>query len=216
LNPGIYSSIMASGTARLTLNAGIYLIEGGGFTVTGSASVSGTGVMLYNTGRNYPNNGGSFGGLTLSGTRTFSLSAPTSGTYAGVVIYQPSANTRAIALNGTAATGLTGTVYAPAALLTLSGNASLQGAVVVNQLSLSGNATSTLAVDGSGSSSGTAGQLLAGDLLVYVNDPNALFTADELARIQDAVNAAAGLLAPYGVSVSETTDSTAANVTIDT
>jgi hypothetical protein len=107
-------------------------------------------------------------------------------------------------------------VYAPAALLTLSGNATLQGAVDVNQLSLSGNASSSLATDGTSSSTGTAGQLLAGNLLVYVNDPTGLFTADLLARIQDAVYAADSTVEPYGVSVTETTDSTVANVTIDT
>jgi hypothetical protein len=216
INPGIYSSISASGNASLTLNPGIYIIEGGGFTVTGNASVSGTGVMIYNTGSNYPNNGGSFGGLTISGAGTVSLSAPTSGTYAGIVIFQPAANTRAISLSGNAASGLTGTVYAPAALLTLSGNATLQGAVVVNLLSLSGNASSTLSVDGSNGSSGAAGQLLAGNLLVYINDLNGLFTADELARIQDAVNAVDATVEPYAVSVTETTDSTAANVIVDT
>jgi hypothetical protein len=133
-----------------------------------------------------------------------------------VVLFQPSANTRAISLSGNAVQGLTGTVYAPAALLSLSGNATLNGAVVVNQLSLSGNAASTLAVDGADSSAGTAGQLLVGNLVVYVNDPSGLFTTDELTRIQDAVNAADATVEPYGVSVTETTDSTLANVTIDT
>jgi parallel beta-helix repeat protein len=216
INPGIYSSIKVSGNASLTLNPGIYLIEGGGFTVTGNASVSGTGVMIYNTGSNYPNNGSNFGGITLSGNGTFNLSAPTSGAYAGIVLFQPTANTRAISLSGNASSGLTGTIYAPAALLNLSGNATLSGAVVVNQLALSGNASSTLAVDGSSGGAGTAGQLLAGDLLVYVNDPSHLLTTDELGRIQDAVNVAAGEVAPFGVSVSETTDSSAANVTVDT
>jgi uncharacterized delta-60 repeat protein len=217
LNPGIYTSIKASGTASLTLNPGVYLIEGGGFTVTGSASISGSGVTLYNTSSTYPSSTGSYGGITLSGTGTFSLTAPSSGSYAGVVIFQPKANTRAISLSGGAAAGLTGTVYAPGALLSLSGNASLNGALVVNELSLTGNASSTQSSDASDVSAGsTAGQLLAGDLLVYVNDPNSLFTSDELARIQDAVNAVAAIVAPYGISVSETTDSTAANVTIDT
>src|SRR5262249_22312574 len=116
---GIYASIKASGSASLTLNPGVYLIEGGGFAVTGSASVSGSNVLIYNTGSNYPNNTGSFGGLTISGQGTVSLSAATTGAYAGIVIFQPAANTRAISLSGNAANGLTGTVYAPAALLTL-------------------------------------------------------------------------------------------------
>src|SRR5262249_2966866 len=159
-------------------------------------------------------NTGSYGGITLSGTGTFSLTAPTSGPYAGVVIFAARANTRAIALSGSAAAGLTGTVYAPAALLFLGGNASVTRALGVNQLALSGNAASTQSVDASDISAGsTASQLLAGDLLVYINDPSGLFTADELARIQDAVNAVNAVVAPYGISVTETTDSTVANVT---
>jgi hypothetical protein len=174
-------------------------------------------VTIYNTSSNYPSSTGSYGGITLSGNGTFSLTAPTSGPYPGVVIFQPSANTRAISLSGNAAQGLAGTVYAPAALLSLSGNATVNGALVVNQLSLSGNAASTQAVDNSDVSGGsTAGQLLAGNLLVYVNDPGGLFTADELARIQDAVNAVDAVVEPYGVSVAETTDPTLANVVIDT
>jgi hypothetical protein len=77
LCPGIYKSISASGNASLTLNPGVYLIEGGGFTVTGNASISGTGVTIYNTSSTYPSSTGSYGGITLSGNGTFSLTAPT-------------------------------------------------------------------------------------------------------------------------------------------
>ena len=49
ISAGVYSQITVSGNARLTLNAGIYVIEGGGFSVSGNGSVSGTGVMIYNT-----------------------------------------------------------------------------------------------------------------------------------------------------------------------
>src|SRR5262249_47020470 len=92
INPGIYSQINVSGNARLTLKSGIYTIEGGGFTVTGKASVSGAGVMIYNAGSNYPGTGGNFGGITLSGSGTFNLSAPTSGPYVGVLIFQSRQN----------------------------------------------------------------------------------------------------------------------------
>jgi hypothetical protein len=219
LNPGIYKQISISGKASVTLNPGLYLIEGGGVTVSGNASLTGTNFMIYNTSSNYPLATGSYGGITLSGNGTFSLTAPTTnanGVDAGIVIFQPTANTRAISLSGNAANGLTGTLYAPAALLSMSGNAKVSGSLVVDQLSESGNASSTVTVDGGGSSAGTAGQLLAGNLLVYVNDPNNLLTADELARIQDAVNAVNAVVAPYGESVAETTDSTVANVTVDT
>jgi hypothetical protein len=216
LNSGIYTSIRASGTASLTLNPGIYLIEGGGITVTGGASIAGSGVMIYNTSSTYPSSTGHYGGITLSGSGSFSLTAPTSGEYAGIVIFQPSANTRAISLSGNAAAGLTGTIYAPAALAYFSGNASVNGALVVNELTLSGNAASTQAAAGSNADTaeGTAGQLLAGDVEVYVNNSNGELTSDELARIQDAVNALNTVVSSYGVAVAEVSDPTLANVTL--
>jgi autotransporter-associated beta strand protein len=63
---------------------------------------------------------------------------------------------------------------------------------------------------------GSAGELLGGDVEVYVNDPNGLFSADELARLQDAISAVDAVVEPYGVSVTETTDPNAATVVIDT
>ena len=43
IKPGIYSQITVSGNASLTMSAGLYIIEGGGFQVSGNASVTGTG-----------------------------------------------------------------------------------------------------------------------------------------------------------------------------
>jgi hypothetical protein len=198
INPGIYSSIKVSGNASLTMSAGsggtpgIYIIEGGGLTVTGNASVSGQNVFIYNTGSNYPNSGGNFGGITLSGNGTIALTAPASGPYAGVAIFQSRANTRAVSFSGNAMSGISGIIYAPNALLSFSGNSQLQSALDVGMLNLSGNVTLTETAagsDGSGDVSGIANTLLAGDLSVYINDPSGLFTADELSRIQDAINA---------------------------
>jgi hypothetical protein len=211
-----------SGKASVTLNPGLYLIEGGGFTVSGNASVSGAGVMIYNTGSNYPNAGGSFGGITLSGNGTFSLSASatsTGGTDAGILIFQPTANTRALSLSGNGVAGITGTVYAPSAQVVISGNAKLSGALVADELSLSGNGVSTQAADGAGGSAidtASAGTLLAGNLFIYVSDPSGLFTANEQGRILDAINAWNTLLVPYCVTISEVSDPNLANVVIDT
>ena len=54
INPGIYHSITVAGNASLTMNAGMYIIEGGGFSASGNASITGTGVTIYNAGSNYP------------------------------------------------------------------------------------------------------------------------------------------------------------------
>ena len=152
--PGVYSQISASGNAKLTLDPGIYVITGGGFTVSGNASVAvsgptssltGTGVMIYNAGTGYNlasgADGGTFGAVTLSGNGTYSLSPPTTGTYAGVVIFQSRENSKALTISGNAS-GMTGTIYAPAASLAESGNASLNAALIVDTLSISGNGVS--------------------------------------------------------------------------
>jgi parallel beta-helix repeat protein len=221
LNPGIYTQISVSGNAKVTLNPGLYLIEGGGVTVSGNASLTGTNIMIYNTSSNYPLATGSYGGITLSGNGTFRLTAPTTnanGVDAGIVIFQPTANTRALSLSGTGAAGITGTVYAPSAQVVIGGNATLSGSLVADELSMSGNGVSTQVADGSSGSeidTAGAGTLLAGNLYVYVSDPAGYFTANELSRIRDAINAWNNLLAPYNVTISEVTDSSLANVTID-
>ena len=218
ISQGIYGQIKVSGTGSLTLNPGIYLIEGGGFTVTGNASITGNNVLIYNAGSNFPGTGGTFGGITLSGNGTFSLTAAATGPYAGVVIYQARDNTRALSLSGSASTGIHGVIYAANALLTLSGNAQLQAPLVVGTLNLSGNVGLTQMAagsDGMGDTSGIADTLLAGDLTVYVNNSNGYFTADELARIQDAIAGLDTLLAPYHVTITEISDSTSANLVLD-
>jgi Matrixin len=220
LQPGIYSQISVSGTATVTLSGGMYIIEGGGVTVTDKASITGAGVTIYNTGSNYPNSGGSYGGITLSGSGSFNVTPAVTaagGAYPGIVIYQSRSNTRAVALSGNAGGGLTGMVYAPAAPVVISGNASLNAAMVADRLQVSGNGTSTQVTAGStGDNSASPDTLLAGNLDVYVNDPNGYFTANELARIQDAITGLDTLLAPYNVRISEVNDPSLANVVIDT
>ena len=215
INPGIYTQISVSGNGSLTLNPGIYIIEGGGFTVTGHGNLTGNGVLIFNAGSNYPSSGGNFGGITLSSKGTINLSAATSGTYAGLLIYQSRDNTRALSLSGAT---LSGTVYAANALLSMSGSSQLQGTVVVGTLSLSGSVSLTQLAsgsDGAGDSGGIANTLLAGNLQVYINDPAANFTPDMLARIQDAINGWDALLAPYSVTITEVSDPTLANLVID-
>src|SRR5262249_5160732 len=71
----------------------------------------------------------------------------------------------------------------------------------------------TSASGGTGSTDTNA--LLAGDMTLYVDNTNGELTADELARIQDAVTAADAVTEPYGVAVVEVTDPTLADVTLN-
>jgi len=83
MQPGCYTSIRSSGS--LTLSPGVYYINGGDFQVDGQSSVSGSGVTLVflNTA-----NSAAPGKFSSAGTSTVQLSASTSGTYAGVLMYQ--------------------------------------------------------------------------------------------------------------------------------
>ena len=74
IKPGIYSQIAVSGNGTLTMDSGIYIIEGGGFTVSGNANVAGSGVMILNAGSTYPTTGGTYGSITLSGNGSYNLS----------------------------------------------------------------------------------------------------------------------------------------------
>ena len=206
INPGVFSQISVSGNARLTLNPGVYVITGGGFTVTGNGSATGTGVMIYNAGSNYSGGtGGNFGGVTLSGNGSIDLSAPTSGPYAGIVFFQSRDNSRVVSLSGNSMVLHGGVIYAPAALLSVSGNASLSGSVIVNQLQLAGNASSTLTSGGSDAenASHTAGALVSGILTLFVDNTQGSFTADQLARVDEAIASINAVVSPFGAYIKE-------------
>jgi hypothetical protein len=221
INPGLYTHINVSGNGQLTMNAGIYVIAGGGFSVTGNGKVNGSEVLIYNAGSNYPSAGGNFGGIALSGSAQVNLTAPASGAYAGIVFFQARDNTRAISVSGNALIGLGyGMIYAPTALLTTSGNGQFNHTpLVVNQLQITGNGINALATDGiSTSAIDVAGQLLGGDLQIYVDNSAGYLTTDELARISDALAAINVTLAPYSVALSQVSDPSLANfvMTMDT
>jgi len=144
INPGVYSQISVSGNAKLTMNPGIYEIAGGGFSVSGSGSVTGSGVLIYNAGSKYPSAGGTFGAVNLSGAGSVQLAPPTTGTYAGIVLFQSRDNTATISISGSAVAKLTGTFYAPAALVAVSGAAEFEpDALLVNELQFQGSGSMT-------------------------------------------------------------------------
>ena len=144
ISQGIYSQIKVSGSGtRLILNPGIYVITSGGFSVTNSASVTGNGVIIYNANGNYPSAGGAYGGITLNTSGSVNLTAPLTGTYAGILFFQAHANPTAISITGSGALGMTGVIYATDALLSLSGSVQITDALVVNRLQMSGSTEAT-------------------------------------------------------------------------
>jgi hypothetical protein len=121
-----------------------------------------------------------------------------------------------MSLNAGSTVGLSGIVYAPSALLSVSGSAQLKVGVIANQLLLSGNGGSTLTTsDAAGSVSATAGQLLGSDLSVYVDQSVNPLGADEAARVQETLNGLSQLLSPYSVQVALVTDPALATVVVE-
>ena len=108
------------GTYVLTSTNGGMARNPGGLTLNLSTSVTGTGVTFYNYG---PSGGITFlsPSLLLSGVQ---LTAPTTGTYAGILFFQPSNNTTGATLLGSALfnTVLEGAYYFPKAKVTFAFN----------------------------------------------------------------------------------------------
>jgi hypothetical protein len=103
---------------NVTMNPGVYVFPGT-LDFTGGGSLTGTGVTLY-----FPAPNGTLGGPG-NGNTTLNLTAPTSGTYNGILIYQDPADTNTGEFNGTPITNLTGIIYMPDAQLEISGNSTV-------------------------------------------------------------------------------------------
>ena len=114
LNPGVYvGGINIGNGCHVTLSPGIYYIIGGGMTV-GTSTVTGTGVMIYN--------GVSFitDSIKINGGNV-TLTAMTTGVYAGIAIFQSRGGCAPLQLTGSnSKLTITGAIYAPAATISIS------------------------------------------------------------------------------------------------
>ncbi|MDH2386673.1 pilus assembly protein TadG-related protein [Bradyrhizobium sp. CER78] len=119
LSPGSYcGDISVAAGATLTFNPGIYYFNGANLSVAGNATISGTGVTLVFTGSS-----GNWGTATIGSNANVSLTAPTSGTTAGIAIYgdrrMPVGSS--FNLTGGGTQNLQGAVYLPKGALSFSG-----------------------------------------------------------------------------------------------
>ncbi len=172
INPGVYNRISVSASAHLILNPGIYVLAGGGLKVSGNGSVkvagggpfdpfTGDGVLIDNSGSNFPYPGGTFGPITITGSGSVQLIPPDTGFDLGIAILQPYGNTQPLAITGNAVLGLDGgALFAPSASLSVSGSAQLsQAALVIDELQLTGSASVTGLAPASGGAAIAQGQL---------------------------------------------------------
>ncbi|HXX21665.1 MAG TPA: pilus assembly protein TadG-related protein [Terriglobia bacterium] len=134
--PGQYSSITGNGTPNEIFNPGLYVISSGNVILNGTNGMSGTGVTFYL--------GPNAGGITVNGSDTTSLSAPTSGTYAGILFFQNPSDTSNATFNGSNGTVWNGAIYLPKAQVTMNGSNSSSAQytiLVANNLVLNGTDT---------------------------------------------------------------------------
>jgi hypothetical protein len=117
LQPGVYEGgISISGAAKVTLAPGVYIVQDGGFRVSGDATVTGEGVLIYNTG------GYGARSFTITGNGKVTLGPAIDGTYRGVSFFQDRALANPVSISGNAVLQMTGMVYAPAASVLVSGD----------------------------------------------------------------------------------------------
>jgi len=138
ISPGVYcGGITVGGSFALTMNSGTYIMYGGGFNIGNSGTVTGSNVTVFLTGGTLGGHTYTSAGLSLSGASGTSLSAPTSGTYEGVLFFQDRlvTYTTGNSIVASAASTITGTFYCPTTSMVLSGAVSASKiALVVDSL----------------------------------------------------------------------------------
>jgi Flp pilus assembly protein TadG len=146
-----------------TFAAGTYYVVNGSLTFNNAAVTSASGVTFVLTG----SSPGSFNWTNYSNTTT--MTAPTSGTLAGILVYQgcPSSGTSpANTFNGGGTLQVSGDIYAPCGALDLNNNAQLKATsadnfgVVANTIYATGSAGLSTNTSGSTSSSSSVITLL--------------------------------------------------------
>jgi hypothetical protein len=124
MSPGYYSGGVNIGASTVTMNPGTYYLAGGDFYVANNATVTGTGVTIYlaqsatSSNVTYPE---STGAVSIQSASSVTLSAPSSGAYAGLLFYVDAKNSAAVQFGNNPQLNLTGTIYAPSSQVDVTG-----------------------------------------------------------------------------------------------
>jgi Putative Flp pilus-assembly TadE/G-like len=138
--PGRYRSITSMAGAHLTFQPGLYCIYGATGLQANGGTLTGDGVTFYLTS----------GPVEIQGNPLVTLNAPTSGDWAGMLFYLAPSNPSNVTLTGTADTLYTGTIFAPNAPISLSGDTGTVGfhtQVIGRTVEVGGNATLSVQYD---------------------------------------------------------------------
>ncbi|HVI06841.1 MAG TPA: Ig-like domain-containing protein [Candidatus Binatia bacterium] len=162
ISPGVYCGGLTIGNtngATFTMSPGTYIMAGGGLTINSQGVVSGSGVTVYNTSSSSSNWGcsgsSSYTPITISGQANVTLSAPTSGAYANVLMFGDRAGCSTPGscedqINGGSSTNFTGALYFKTDNLLITGNNSSKGCMmaVADKITFNGNSSVVNACSG--------------------------------------------------------------------
>ena len=139
LQPGIYKGgIAVSGQGGLTMQPGIYYMDGGGFSFTGQGSLYAPGVVIFNA----PQNSNDIVSIQGSGKGAVYVTPPSTGIYQGISVFQDRNWDTSMNISGNGNFTFLGTFYAAKAYLKISGNSpsnSIGSQYISRLLSLSGS-----------------------------------------------------------------------------
>lgn len=145
LNPGTYKGMDLKGT--VTLNPGVYVIDGGSLSIGSQARVTGDGVTFVLTSANAGSNPNSIATVSMNGGAQLNLKAPSSGTYKGVLIYQdrraPMTN-QSNKINGNSQSLFEGAIYMPGQEVEFTGTTGMNTnclQLVARRITWSGNSS---------------------------------------------------------------------------
>jgi hypothetical protein len=147
LQHGCYLGGLTLNGGPYTLEPGTYILYGGGLKANGTGTtITGTGVTFYNTGSGNNNSATGYSPISINGGMNVNLSAPTSGTYGGMLFfqdrnYQSTKNVDSSSFGGGVNETLTGALYFPGTPLTYAGNpnAVVSSLIIAYQIAINGN-----------------------------------------------------------------------------
>jgi Flp pilus assembly protein TadG len=122
ISAGVYcGGITIHAGATVTLNPGIYYLDGGSLTVNGGSTLTGSGVTLVFTKKNK----NSWATATINGNATINLTPPKSGPTKGIVMFgdRNMPVDTSFKFNGGASQYIGGAIYLPTAAISFSGGA---------------------------------------------------------------------------------------------
>lgn len=128
LTPCVFNNVNVNGTKTLNLSPGTYIFRGN-FNMNGG-TISGQGVTLYFDSGSNPQ---------MNSNVALNLSAPTSGTYKGILIYERSTSNASWVVNDSPSSNLKGLIYLPKRDVTINSTNNVtadQVTMVVNRLIL--------------------------------------------------------------------------------